>query len=65
VSTKDLPKERFPNPGIKAQEAEEEVVRFDSGVLMYYMMKMGILIPWTLQDSYTSPSNSIRLLTNM
>ena len=37
-----LPEESLLNPGTKAQEVEEEVGQFDSGVSTYYTMRPGM-----------------------
>ena len=52
-----LPKGDFLNPGIKAQEVEDEVGLFDSGVSTSYMTRPGMNTRWTMQVNYTSPSD--------
>ena len=57
-----LPEGHLHHPGRKAQEAEDVVARFGLGASMYYTMRTGMLFPWTMQDSCTSPSNMNKLL---
>ena len=52
-----LPEENLLNPGTKAQEVEEEVGQFDSGVSTYYMTRPGMSTRWTMQVNCTSPSD--------
>ena len=52
-----LPEETLLNPGTKAQEVEEEVGQFDSGVSTYYTTRPGMSTRWTMQVNCTSPSD--------
>ena len=52
-----LPKRDFLNPGIKAQEVQEEVERFVSGASISYMMRPEMNTRWTMQVNCTSPSD--------
>ena len=56
-----LPKGDFLNPGIKAQEVEEEVGLLDSGVSMSYTTRAGMNTRWTMQVNCTSPSDMNQL----
>ena len=58
-----LPAEDSHNPGKEAQGLVEEVVSCDLGASMYYMMRTGMNIPWTMQVNCTSPLILQKLLT--
>ena len=48
VALPALPEENLHNPGIKAQEEEEEVERLGSGASMSYMTRLEMNIQWTM-----------------
>ena len=52
------------NPGRQAQNVEEDVDdKSDLEPSTFYTMRMGINIPWMMQDNCMSPWNSGRLLS--
>ena len=62
VAVLALPQVLHSNPGIQAQSEEEAVEdQFDSGFSLYYMMRMEMSTPWTVQVSCTSLTNLNKL----